>query len=124
MIHDHGLRTYNSMCFASMSSTSTSSALFQCEALAVDTWHTELLSVCCIIQVEAMRQRTTGSNALTSLTGPEIDWVALATGMGVSAGRADTAEQFAELMDKGLNTKGPFLIHADLRCLNARGDFV
>jgi acetolactate synthase-1/2/3 large subunit len=61
-----------------------------------------------------MRQRTGQANSLTSLAGPAIDWVALATGMGVPAGRAETCEQLAELMHKGLECPGPFLIHAAL----------
>jgi acetolactate synthase-1/2/3 large subunit len=61
-----------------------------------------------------MRQRTAQANSLTSLTGPVIDWVALATGMGVPAGRADTCEQLAELIQRGLEQQGPFLIHAAL----------
>eukprot|EP00775_Hariotina_reticulata_P010637 gene10637-10795_t len=44
------------------------------------------------LQVEAMRQRS-GSMAMTSLSEPELDWVALAAGMGVGGGRARTAEQ-------------------------------
>eukprot|EP00878_Enallax_costatus_P032061 GHUV01035155.1.p1 GENE.GHUV01035155.1~~GHUV01035155.1.p1 ORF type:complete len:567 (+),score=154.25 GHUV01035155.1:681-2381(+) len=66
-----------------------------------------------ILKVEAMRQRT-GSNALTSLSGPEIDWVSLARGLGVPAGRADTADELAELIHQGLQQQGPFLIHAAL----------
>jgi acetolactate synthase-1/2/3 large subunit len=62
-----------------------------------------------------MRQRTPGSSTgLTSLAGPVIDWVALATGMGVPAGRAETVEQLAALINKGLDQAGPFLIHAAL----------
>jgi acetolactate synthase-1/2/3 large subunit len=61
-----------------------------------------------------MRQRTGQSNSLTSLSGPAIDWVALATGLGVPAGRADSCEQLAELLQRGLREQGPFLIHAAL----------
>lgn len=61
-----------------------------------------------------MRQRTGQANSLTSLAGPAIDWVALATGLGVPAGRADTCEQLAELLQRGLQEQGPFLIHAAL----------
>jgi hypothetical protein len=32
----------------------------------------------------------------------------------VAAGRADTCEQLAELIKKGLQQQGPFLIHAAL----------
>lgn len=68
----------------------------------------------CWLQVEALRQRTGQANSLTSLAGPAIDWVALATGLGVPAGRADTCEQLAELLQRGLQELGPFLIHAAL----------
>jgi acetolactate synthase-1/2/3 large subunit len=61
-----------------------------------------------------MRQRTGQANSLTSLAGPAIDWVALATGLGVPAGRADTCEQLAELLQRGLQEQGPFVIHAAL----------
>lgn len=70
--------------------------------------------VYCSAQVEAMRQRTGQANNLTSLAGPAIDWVALATGMGVPAGRAETCEQLVELIQKGLQQQGPFVIHAAL----------
>lgn len=63
-----------------------------------------------------MLQRTPGtSSGMTSLSGPAIDWVALATGMGVAAGRAETAEQLAALINQGLEQAGPFLIHAALK---------
>lgn len=63
-----------------------------------------------------MRQRTPGSSqGLTSLAGPAIDWVALATGMGVPAGCAETGEQLATLIEQGLARAGPFLIHAALK---------
>jgi hypothetical protein len=52
------------------------------------------------------------SLALTSLSSPDIDWVALAAGMGVPAGRAETAGQLAELVREGLRRDGPFLVMA------------
>lgn len=61
-----------------------------------------------------MRQRSGTANSLTSLTGPAIDWVSLAGGMGVPGGRADTCEELVELINKGLSAEGPFLIHAAL----------
>ena len=66
------------------------------------------------LQVEAMRQRTGQANSLTSLDGPAIDWVALAAGMGVPGGRADSCEQLIELIKQGLQQRGPFLVHAAL----------
>jgi hypothetical protein len=122
-----------------------------------------------ILQVEAARQRT-GSQALTVLESPAIDWVALAgvsqwccvymhagwprtagphartktpsknstnkhkqaqtstnkhkqalthafahaAGLGVPGGYADTCEGLAKLLEHGLSTDGPFLVHAAL----------
>ncbi len=45
---------------------------------------------------------------------PDLDWVAMARGMGVEAGRAETADAFADLLARGLATPGPFLIEAVL----------
>ncbi len=72
-------------------------------------------------KVENARQRvpsvakgTGAARSLTSLSQPAIDWVALASGMGVPGRAAATAEEFAECMRQGLVTDGPFLIHARL----------
>lgn len=62
-----------------------------------------------------MRQRTGNPSNLTSLASPELDFVALAQGMGVPGGRAETCEQLAQLTEQGLAAPGPFLIHAALR---------
>jgi acetolactate synthase-1/2/3 large subunit len=43
---------------------------------------------------------------------PEIDWVALAAGMGVPGGRAGTVGRLAELVREGLERDGPFLVMA------------
>ncbi len=43
---------------------------------------------------------------------PDLDWVAMARGMGVEGGRAETAEAFADLLARGLAAPGPFLIEA------------
>ncbi|MFI8932874.1 acetolactate synthase large subunit [Streptomyces sp. NPDC053474] len=47
---------------------------------------------------------------LFDLGRPELDFVALARGMGVSAGRATTVEGFASLLERGLAEPGPFLV--------------
>jgi acetolactate synthase-1/2/3 large subunit len=44
---------------------------------------------------------------------PDIDWVALATGYGVPAAFANTAEELCELLEKSFATPGPFLIQAN-----------
>jgi thiamine pyrophosphate-dependent acetolactate synthase large subunit-like protein len=37
-------------------------------------------------------------------------WIRLATGMGVEAARAETLEEFADLLAASCRRKGPFLI--------------
>jgi acetolactate synthase-1/2/3 large subunit len=55
-----------------------------------------------------------GRNAklMLNLDEPALDWVSMAKGMGVEAGRATTAEEFAKLFKGALGRKGPFLIEA------------
>ena len=55
-----------------------------------------------------------GGNAekMMRLDRPELDWVALAKGMGVEGARATTCEDFIGLMKVGLSRSGPFLIEA------------
>jgi acetolactate synthase-1/2/3 large subunit len=43
---------------------------------------------------------------------PDLDWVAMAGGMGVEAVRVDTAEQFNTALAAGLHSSGPMLIEA------------
>lgn len=50
--------------------------------------------------------------SMLDLTNPTLDWVKLAEGMGVQAGRAETPEQFAKLIEAAMRGKGPFLIEA------------
>jgi len=45
---------------------------------------------------------------------PDLDWVSMARGMGVPAGRAATAEEFAKQFAAGLAAPGPYLIEAVL----------
>jgi acetolactate synthase-1/2/3 large subunit len=45
---------------------------------------------------------------------PEIDWVALATGMGVRAVRATSLEHFAGALRDGFREAGPSLVQVDL----------
>ena len=52
---------------------------------------------------------------LLDLGGPDLDFVALATGMGVPAARATTAEELAGHLRKALAEPGPHLIAAMLR---------
>ena len=43
---------------------------------------------------------------------PDIDFVHLATGLGLHAGRAETAEQFADELARALATPGPSVVEA------------
>jgi acetolactate synthase-1/2/3 large subunit len=45
---------------------------------------------------------------------PDLDWVALATGMGVPAGRAVDCESLHKQLQRGLTEPGPYLIEAVL----------
>ena len=69
-----------------------------------------------ILQVEFMRvgAHNPGRKAMDmmELNRPDLDWVALAQGMGVPAMRATTAEQFAAAFGKSIATPGPYLIEA------------
>ena len=47
---------------------------------------------------------------LFDLTHPTIDWLKLAGGLGVEAARANSLEQFADLLTASNSRKGPFLI--------------
>lgn len=51
---------------------------------------------------------------MLDLSRPDLDFVALATGMGVAAARATTAEDFTATLDRALHEPGPFLIDAVL----------
>ncbi len=55
-----------------------------------------------------------GRNAtdMMDLGRPNLDWVALANGMGVEAVRTDTSDTFADAFKESAKRKGPFLIEA------------
>jgi acetolactate synthase-1/2/3 large subunit len=48
--------------------------------------------------------------ALTSLGGPALDWVALASGMGVPAERATTVGELGAAMERALAEAGPHVV--------------
>ncbi|MFW6094750.1 MAG: acetolactate synthase large subunit [Pseudomonadota bacterium] len=50
--------------------------------------------------------------SLFDLSGPDLDWVALAASQGVPGRRADTCEGFAAAFREALATPGPYLIEA------------
>ena len=52
------------------------------------------------------------ARSLFDLSDPAIDFVALATALGVPASRADTAEAFTEQLEAALATHGPALVQA------------
>ena len=54
------------------------------------------------------------TRGLFDLSRPDLDWVALARGMGVDGMRAATAEEFARGLRRGLDEEGPYLIEAVL----------
>ena len=51
---------------------------------------------------------------LLDLSRPDLDFVALATGMGLPASRATTAEEFAKQLGQAIAEPGPHLIEAVL----------
>jgi acetolactate synthase-1/2/3 large subunit len=69
-----------------------------------------------ILQIELARagQADPGpkARALTELSRPELDWSALARGMGVPAARASDAESFSNELARALAEPGPALIEA------------
>ncbi len=52
------------------------------------------------------------AKAMLDLRSPDIDFVALATGLGVPASRAETADDFTMQLERSLATPGPSLIEA------------
>ncbi len=71
-----------------------------------------------ILNIELMRvgAENPGPKALgmLDLRNPELDWLALARGMGVEASRATTAEEFADQFASCMKGRGPRLIEAVL----------
>jgi acetolactate synthase-1/2/3 large subunit len=49
---------------------------------------------------------------MMELDRPALDWPSLARGMGVEAAATDDAREFARLLERGLQTSGPYLIEA------------
>ena len=69
-----------------------------------------------VLNMELDRVGATAGGArakdMLDLTRPDLDFVALATGMGVPATRASTAEEFIDQLQAALDTKGPTVIEA------------
>jgi acetolactate synthase-1/2/3 large subunit len=47
---------------------------------------------------------------MMELDRPALDWVSMARGMGVEAGRAATVEELGRQLEAGLRSQGPYLI--------------
>jgi acetolactate synthase-1/2/3 large subunit len=54
------------------------------------------------------------TRGLFELSRPDLDWVALARGMGVDGARATTAEELVRGLRKGFEAGGPYLVEAIL----------
>ena len=71
-----------------------------------------------ILEIELARVRGGDSNdkmqSMMNLNNPTLDWVKIAEGQGVPAGRATTAEEFHKQFETALGTKGPSLIEAQI----------
>lgn len=52
------------------------------------------------------------AESLFDIGNPDINWESLANGFGVPSATANTAEEFARLLEKSYATPGPFLIQA------------
>ena len=69
-----------------------------------------------ILRMELMRVGAEGAGPkaadLLDLSRPDMDFVAMATGLGVPATRATTAEELAEQFTRALAEPGPHLIEA------------
>ena len=71
-----------------------------------------------ILQFELARVGAAGNgeraSAMLDLHHPDLDFVALARGMGVPAEKASTAEELAMLLERSFSQDGPMLIEASL----------
>jgi acetolactate synthase-1/2/3 large subunit len=50
--------------------------------------------------------------SLFDISGPDVDWVALAGSMGVAGERVDTTQDMAAAIRRGLEREGPYLVEA------------
>ena len=71
-----------------------------------------------ILDLEMARVREAEMNdrmkSMTSLANPSIDWISIATGLGVAASRATSAEDFHALMKAAMDERGPRLIECKI----------
>ena len=66
------------------------------------------------VELERVGAEQAGGRArqMLRIDGPELDFVALATGMGVQAMRVDTPDGFDRALTRALSAEGPCLIEA------------
>ncbi|MCK7473763.1 MAG: thiamine pyrophosphate-dependent enzyme [Rhodopseudomonas palustris] len=66
------------------------------------------------IELQRVGVGSAGAKALSMLDlhNPEINWVQIASGLGVEASRASTAEEFADQYASAMKQRGPRLIEA------------
>lgn len=66
------------------------------------------------IEMQRVGVSNVGAKALSMLDlhNPEMNWVQIATGLGVEASRATTSEEFASQYESAMKNKGPRLIEA------------
>ena len=50
------------------------------------------------------------ANDMLTLDRPDLDWIALAKGFGVEAGRAASLDELAQQFKRGLSRRGPYLV--------------
>ena len=50
------------------------------------------------------------ANDMLTLDRPDLDWIALAKGLGVEAGRAASLDELAQQFRRGLARRGPYLV--------------
>ena len=66
------------------------------------------------IELQRVGIGSAGAKALSMLDlhNPEMNWTQIATGLGVEASRATTAEEFAAQYESAMKNRGPRLIEA------------
>jgi acetolactate synthase-1/2/3 large subunit len=66
------------------------------------------------IELQRVGIDSAGAKALSMLDlhNPEMSWTQIASGLGVEASRATTAEEFAAQYESAMKSKGPHLIEA------------
>ena len=108
-----------------MRSRLTAAALYTLQALWTQARESlDVTTIICanrtyrILQIELMRagvgEPGRAARRLTNLGEPALDWVKLASGMGVPAVRAEDAETLVRELQRALAEPGPHLIEAIL----------